>query len=106
MITINVLPPAIKQSFDSYLLDRLLGMKMRVENKIKPLFQRKNRLQDIGKKKEFETLLIKFQDTYERKKIEEEQYKEKIKNAKKRSRTPDTGGVMRFRRFQSEGSNT
>ncbi len=99
--TLNALPPFILQHFNSYLLDPLLAMKMNVENKIIPLSKRKIREKDTGKKKEFEKLLKEYQETYERKKIEEEEYKTKIENAKKRPSIHLTAGTTRFTRLQT-----
>lgn len=101
MITFTSIPVILKQFYDPYLLNPLYGMFRRVEDKIKPLSKKKIRIQDVGKSKEFEELLIKFQDTYERKKIEKEEYDTKIKNSTKRSSIPTTGGTIRFTRFQS-----
>ncbi len=100
--TIITKPPPILSNFDPYLLDPLFGLKMMVEKKIIPLFHLKIRDQDLGKKKEFYKLLEMFQEEYERKKVEEEEYKTKIKNAKKRSPLPATRGTIRFTRFQSK----
>ncbi|HEX4374902.1 MAG TPA: hypothetical protein VHZ50_16475 [Puia sp.] len=99
--TISLPPPLITKYFDPYLLDRLLGMYKKVQNRIIPLSKKKIRDQDVGKKKEFMSFLEKFYEEYERKKIEEAEYKEKIKNYKKRSSLPNTAETFRFKRFQS-----
>jgi hypothetical protein len=96
----TILSPPIKQFFDPYMLDSLLGMYKRVENEIIPLSRKKIRDQDVGKIKEFSELLEKFQELYERKKTEKAEYDEKIKNAAKRSSLPSTGQTARFTRFQ------
>ncbi len=99
--TISCLPPDILTSYDPYILDRLLGLKMHIKNYVEPLFLKKNRAQDAGKRKEFNKLLREFEEIYERKKIEEKEYHEKIKNSAKRSCLPIAGPTCRFKRFQS-----
>jgi hypothetical protein len=94
------LPPPILQFFDPFLLDPFYGMLRRVQDIIIPLAKKKIRPQDVGKRKEFELLKIKFMETYERKKVEEEEYKTEIKNSAKRPTIPLTGGTVRFRRLQ------
>lgn len=102
MKTTTILPPPIKQFFDPMLLDPLQGIKLTVENKIINLAKKKIRPQDVGKKREFERLLKQFYETYERKKIEETQYKEKIKKADKRSSLPAASKARPFTKFQNE----
>lgn len=102
MITTTILPPPIKQFFDPMLLDPLQGIKLTVENKIISLAKKKIRPQDRGKKREFERLLKQFYETYERKKIEETQYKEKIKAASKRPDFATASKTETFRKFQIE----
>jgi hypothetical protein len=97
--TITILPSQIRTRFDEMLLDPLYGLWKRFEDKIKPL-RRKIRFQDVGKRRDFDKLTREFEDLYERKKIEEEEYKAKIKNAKKRPDIPVTGSTARFTRFQ------
>lgn len=96
--TISIPPPNLPL-FDRYLLDPLLGMFMRVENKIKPLEKKKVRDIDIGKKREFLFLIKKFNEEYERKKIEKAQYDQKIKDAPKRSIISNASSTCRFTRF-------
>lgn len=81
------------------MLDPLLGMLKRVENVINPLSMRKIRDQDTGKRKEYNELLIKFMETYERKKAEEKKYKEKIENSEKIPYLPNQGSTCKFTRF-------
>jgi hypothetical protein len=99
IITTTILPPAVKYFINPCLLDPILGMKMHVQNKIKPISKKKIRDCDIGKKKEFEKLLTEFEKEYERQKVKKKEYEEKIKNAEKRPSLPITGGTMHFTRF-------
>jgi hypothetical protein len=97
--TYAALPPPIQQFFDPFLLDPLYGMLRRVQDIIIPLAKKKIRHQDVGKRKEFDLLKIKFMEAYERKKIEEEEYKTKIKNTQKRPSIYASEETCRFRRM-------
>lgn len=100
-IITSAFPPMVKQSFNPYLLDPLMGMFMHINNKIIPLADKKLKIQDVGKKREMEKLIKEFKEVYERKKIEEEEYKAKIKNAKKRSFIPNASETCTFKRLQN-----
>lgn len=90
IITTISLPSLINQRFDPYLfLDYLDKSKRRLETKIKPLANKKLRDIDIGRKREFEVLLTRFERAYERKKIEKAEYHAEIEEkAKKRPYIP------------------
>lgn len=98
------LPPMIHQQFNKYLLmDFLDRSKMQLEEKIMPLSKKKIRDIDIGRKREFEILLVKFKEVYERKKNEKTNYEAALKEkAKERSSFPTSGGVCRFRRMETK----
>lgn len=100
-ITTSVAPPKIAFGFNPYLLETTLQrMQRRVNSKILPLSLKKIRLQDIGKRKQFDGLLAKFKETYERKTAEEADYKAKIaEKIKERPCISASGGTMRFRRI-------
>ena len=106
MITTTILPPPIQQHFNRYLLlswpDQL---KHKIKDEIFPLYNKKVRPQDTGKIRDYAILMKMFEEIYERKKIEEEEYKTKIKNAPKRPSIPTTGGTCRFRKVVTEEQN-
>lgn len=98
--TTSILPPFCRYWYDSFLLDPLLGLKIKMENKIIPLSIKKIRPQDVGKRREFDKLMEQYLEVYGRKKNEETEYKAKIEEAtKKRPSFSNTGSTMRFERF-------
>ena len=101
--TIVSFPPPILQYFDPYLLlDYIERLLRRVQTIIIPKSAKKIRLQDVGKRRDFDKLLIEFHEVYERKTIEKAEYKAKIKEkAQKRPHIPNSGGVMRFKRMDT-----
>lgn len=102
MITTTILPPPILQHFNVYLLDYLAGILNDVNNNIVPLAIMKIRKQDIGKQREFNKLYNDFLETYERKKIEEAEYKAKIKEmVQKEPCISNSGKTARFTRMES-----
>lgn len=105
--TIAQLPPPIKQYFNRFLLmDILERKKWSLENVIHPLAKKKIRPQDVGKQREFNLLLLKYQEIYERKKIEKADYEAACKEKEKKvPHFPTSGGTMRFRRMATKGSN-
>ena len=105
IVTTTNVPPAIQQYFNRFLLDFLYGLLYKLENEILPRSLKKIRPQDTGKRKLFNLLYKEFYEVYERKKIEEAEYKEKVsKAAQKVPRIPTTGGIARFKRFQPEAT--
>lgn len=102
METKTIIPSPLTQYLNPYMLDPLLGILAHVEKKIIPHAFKKIRPQDVGKQREFDKLKIKFMETYERKKAEEKEYNEKIKNAAKRSSFPASSATVKFTKFQSK----
>jgi hypothetical protein len=99
--TTTILPPPITTYFSPYLLDPLLGSLIYVEKTLIPLSLKKIRIQDTGKRKQFDELLKKYRETYEWKKAEEAEYNQKIKEAvQKRPSLHSTKKPMQFTRFQ------
>jgi hypothetical protein len=93
------IPPPINNHFDLYMLDPMLSIKTHVENVIIAKAKKKIRERDIGKKKQFDQLLFDFMETYERKKIEKNEYDAKIKEKTKKMRDfPTSGKTMCFER--------
>ncbi len=71
-----------------------------MQEKIIPKSDKKIRPQDTKRRRIFGALLKEFYEEYERKKKEEDDYKAKVKAAKKRPHFPDTGRTCSFKRFQ------
>lgn len=97
---ICVLPPIANQHLNPALLGPSPGLKIYAEDKLIRLANKKIRSQDVGKRKEFDRLLIEYRKVYERKKIEEAEYKEAFEKAKKkRPCIPNTSKTAIFRRI-------
>lgn len=85
--------------FDPHLLmTALQRMWYQFEKKILPLYNKKVRPQNVGKKKEFQYLSLKFLEQYERKTKEEDEYQEKVKAARKERPSLYVGKTCRFSR--------
>lgn len=96
----NITPPPIIQKFNKYMLDPMLEIKDYVENVIIAKAKKKIRERDIGKKRQFDKLLFDFMETYERKKVEKDEYDEKIKEKTKEMRCISIrGSTTCFTRF-------
>ena len=102
-ITVSVLPPQIKQTFNKNLLMTYIErIKYDLETKIIPLSNKKIRPQDVGKRKQFESLKNKFMDTYERKKIAQLEYDaEKKKKAEEMPSFSTTETTRIFRHMDT-----
>jgi hypothetical protein len=103
MITTTINAPPISMIFDrNLLMNTLQRIYYKVETKIKPLSQKKLKDDHIGRRRHFVILLMKFNEAYERKTIEEADYQAEIKEKiKKRPCISTTGVTTRFRRVQS-----
>jgi hypothetical protein len=103
VITTVNLPPLILQSFSSDLLSAPVWNTLEyLENRMKKIIEKaskKIRPQDTRKRKEFELLVKEFEELYERKKIEKDEYDKKKK--KRREEMLFVGSTMRFKRVGS-----
>jgi hypothetical protein len=107
MNTIGNLPPILRERFNIYMLDPLLGMMKYIENEVIPLSIKKIRPQDIGKRRKFDELLKEFREVYERKKTEEANYDAKVKEEiKKRPSFSNTGRTFIFKRMEAIKTDT
>ena len=98
-----IAPPPISQIFDGrILMNTLQRILHKVETKIKPLAKKKLKEDHIGRKRQFIILLMKFNEAYERKKIEEADYQAAIKEKiKERSTISASSGTCMFRQIRS-----
>ncbi len=98
-----IAPPPISQRFDGNLLRSTLQRILHnVDKNIKPLAKKKIKGDHIGRRRQFIILLMKFNEAYERKKVEEINYQAEVKEkVKKRPYIPTTGGTCTFRRLRS-----
>lgn len=101
--TITNVPPQIITHLSNILLlsypEHVLFI---LKNKIIPNAKKKIRSCDHGKQREFDKLLNEFREVYVRKKIEEDEYKEKTKAAiEKRSCMPNSSQTVRFKRMDT-----
>ncbi len=103
MITTTISAPAISMIFDgNILMNTLQRIHHKLENTIKPLCQKKLKDDHIGRRRQFIILLMKFSETYERKTIEEADYKAEIKaKIEKRPHISASSTSACFRRLQS-----
>lgn len=101
--TISCTPPPIVQNLNRKLLMSCLErINWDIQNTLIPKANKKIRTQDIGKKRKFDNLLAEFKEVYERKKIEEAEYKTKIKEKiEKRSNFSNTGQTCIFKRMDT-----
>ena len=92
--------PEIRQQFNPDLLLTTLQRYLRnVRNKIIPRAAKKLK-NCSGRQREFDKLKKEFHEVYERKTIEEANYKAKMqKKAEERPCIPISGGTMRFKRI-------
>lgn len=102
-ITTTTLPPKINTYFDpDLLMDYLQRMEKRVKNKIITLANKKIRVQDIGKKKEFIKLSIEFEEVYGRKNDEKEKFKKEIKEKiENMPNISNSSSTFRFKRMET-----
>jgi len=101
MITTTIYPfPMIQQTFNPLLLMTTLQRKKHlVESKIKPLAIKKIKPAHVGRHKDFYYLLFLFEQEYERKVKEEENYKAEVKiKVEERPYIPTSAGIIRFKR--------
>jgi len=98
--TITISPPEIRFKFNKYLLMTYLE---RVDLRCQELQAKaiKKFRKCLGKQREFNDLLTRFKEMYERKKKEEDEYREKIKAKTKRSLPSNSGTTCTFRRMES-----
>lgn len=98
---VTSLPPIVLQEFNTWILDPL-GRFLYKRDIIVLFSKKKIRSQDTGKQKELQELLIKFESTYERKKVEEAEYNKKIKDAQEKGpNLSNAGTIRRFTRMES-----
>lgn len=99
-----MITPSIAQRYNPLLLyTALQRMWHDYENVILLKYIKKNRLQDVGKRREFEFLEQQFRIIHGRKVKEENEYQEKVKAARKeRSCLPNAqaGKSCRFTRYR------
>ncbi len=99
--TISIILPTINQNYNKNLLSTPLPSRLdyyhHAREKIIELSKKKIRIQDIGKKRELEKLLKEFEEEYERKKIEKENYEREVKESKEKM--PPCSATMCFKRF-------
>jgi len=99
--TISSTPPEISFGFSPDLLISALDRnKKTVETKIKPIAKKKLRDVDMGKRRLFIIILMKYNEEYERQKTQEKNYETKIKNSPKMSCLSSSSTTMRFTRFK------
>lgn len=99
--TISINPPEILCAFSpDLLMSPLYRNKKYVETKIARLQHRKIRLQDSGKRKEFDKLIKEYYEEYERKKTQEEKYTAKIKDSPERPCVQNSSATIRFKRYK------
>ena len=103
MITTTVCAPTTSIIFDGNLLmNTLQRLHHKLENRIKPLAKKKLKDDHVGRRRQFIILLMKFNEAYERKTIEEADYQAEIKEKiKKRPHISTTGSTATFRRLRS-----
>ncbi len=98
--TISIIAPEIVQYFDRHLLGTFLDrIHHTVSNSIVPRANKKIRPQDVKKIRQFNALLNEFQEVYERKKIEEADYKAKVKEETKKRDFQNAGQTSSFKKM-------
>jgi hypothetical protein len=101
MITYSIKPPEITTQFSADLLLTLLQRIERRVEKIKILAAKKLKENHVGRRRQFVILLMKFNEEYERKKIEEADYKaENKKKIEERPSLSNVGSTCTFKRLR------
>lgn len=103
VITIYNIPSKIIQKLNAHLLLEIPDLCIyKLQTNIIPLSLKKIKDTHSGRQREFNELLIKFRDLYERKKTEKAEYTAKIKEkTKERSCIPATVNVCKFTKMDT-----